>query len=333
MADYERYYLGMDIGSSKTHALIADVAGSIIGAGQGGPGNWEGVGLEGAREAWAAALEAALADGGIGRDRLAAAAYGAAGYDLPSDDGRLRPLVESLGVPGPYFLDNDSLIALRAGTSRPYGVVCIAGSGSTKAGRNWQGKTFRTWGLAGEMGDWGGGADICQAAVGAVARAHKGFDPPTALTGPVLVHFGLPDVEALVESLVRDRVYRIDFTHLVFQAAAAGDQAARSILVRSARALAEATNAVIRGLDMTGDTFELVLAGGVFRGEYPLLRDVLAEAVRAVAPGVQIVRLTAPPVVGAVLLAMETAGLVPADSVRQALIAGAEATLYAGDPG
>jgi len=331
MTDNFSYYLGLDIGASKTHALIVDAAGGIIGAGSGGPGNWEGVGLDGARQSWVAALEAALADGGIGRDRLCAAAYGAAGYDLPSDDGRLRPLVKSLGVPGPFFLDNDSFIALRAGTSRPYGVVCIAGSGSTKAGRNRQGETFRTWGLSGEMGDWGGGGDICYAAIGAVARAHKSIDPPTALTGLLLAHFGLPNVDALVESQIRDCVYRIDFTHLVFQAAADGDTAARTILVRSARALAEATNAVIRGLGMAGESFELVLAGGVFRGEYPLLRDTLTEAVRAVAPGVTVVRLTAPPVVGAALLAMEMAGLAPDENVRHTLIAGAEATLHPSD--
>ncbi len=324
------YFLGIDAGSSKTHALVADASGRVVGLGHAGPGNWEGVGLEGAREAYERAVIMALRSAGMTHSRITAAGYGLAGYDFPSDDRRLRPIVQSLGLPGPFFLDNDSFIALRAGASRPYGVVCIAGSGSTKAGRNRQGQTFRTWGVG--ASDWGGGGDICRAATDAVARAYKGIEPPTALTGPLLAHFGAPDVPTLMEWLTRDGVFRIDFTPLVFEVAASGDPAARGILLRAGHELAKGTNAVIRALGMAGEPFELVLAGGVFQAAYPLLRETLEADVRAVAPQVEVVCLTAPPVVGAVLLAMEAAGLRPADDVRRRLIAGARARLSESPP-
>jgi len=320
------YYLGIDAGNSKTHALIADWRGQAVGLYTAGPGNWESIGLDGAQVVYREALDAVLAEAGLSRADLGAAGYGLAGYDFPSDDARLRPVVESLGVPGPYFLDNDSLIGLRAGTSKPYGVVCISGSGSTKAGRNRRGETFRTWGLAASMGDWGGG-DIAQAAIGAVACAAKGIEPPTALTGPILRHFDVPDVTALLEKLTRAHEYRIDFVPLVFEAAAAGDAAARNILIRAGHDLARSTNAVICALGMADEEFELVLAGSVFKATYPLLVDTLSADVRAVAPRAQIVRLTAPPVVGAVLLAMEAAGLTPDDSVRLRLQAAVQARL------
>lgn len=328
MADgFSGYYLGIDAGNSKTHALIADSRGQAVGLYTAGPGNWESIGLDGARAVYQQALDGALAEAGLRRADLCAAGYGLAGYDFPSDDARLRPVVESLGVPGPCFLDNDSLIGLRAGTSKPYGVVCISGSGSTKAGRNRRGETFRTWGLAASMGDWGGGGDIAQAAIGAVACAAKGIEPPTALTEPILQHFGAPDVTALMEKLTRAHEYRIDFVPLVFEVAAAGDAAARSILIRAGRDLARSTNAVIRALDMADEEFELVLAGSVFKATYPLMVDTLSADVRAVAPRVQIVRLTTPPVVGAVLLAMEAADLTPDDSVRLRLQATVQARL------
>jgi hypothetical protein len=38
-----KYYLGLDIGSSKTHALIADESGQTVGAGLSGPGNHQTV--------------------------------------------------------------------------------------------------------------------------------------------------------------------------------------------------------------------------------------------------------------------------------------------------
>ncbi len=39
-----RYFLGVDVGATKTHALIADEAGAGVGFGAGGPGNHEVVG-------------------------------------------------------------------------------------------------------------------------------------------------------------------------------------------------------------------------------------------------------------------------------------------------
>ena len=41
------YFLGIDIGGTKSHALIADETGRAVGFGQGGPGNHEVVGYEG----------------------------------------------------------------------------------------------------------------------------------------------------------------------------------------------------------------------------------------------------------------------------------------------
>ncbi|NPV67770.1 MAG: ATPase [Anaerolineae bacterium] len=315
------YYFGIDAGNSKTQGLIADSEGHVLALIHAGGGNWEGIGLEGARAVYADVLARALATAGLTINQIAAAGYGLAGYDFPSDDARLRPVIESLGVPGPFFLENDTLIALRAGTSRPYGVVCISGAGSTKAGRNRAGRIFRTWGLASDFGDWGGGGDLCRAALAAVARAEKGISPPTALTAALLAHYGAADVTGLMELISRARVYRNDYTPLIFAVAAAGDPVATEILLHAGQGLARGINAVIRALDMQNEVFELVLAGGVFRAEYPLLRDTLAAEVRAFAPGVEIVRLTAPPVVGAVLLAMDEAGQSPDETIRQRLIA------------
>jgi hypothetical protein len=52
----------------------------------------------------------------------------------------------------------------------------------------------------------------------------------------------------------------------------------------------------------------------------PLLSEPMRETIHAVAPGARFVRLTAPPVVGGVLLAMELAG-VNGYAMRDRLIA------------
>ena len=41
------YYLGADIGSTKTHTLIVDETGRALGFGESGSGNHEDVGYEG----------------------------------------------------------------------------------------------------------------------------------------------------------------------------------------------------------------------------------------------------------------------------------------------
>ena len=64
---------------------------------------------------------------------------------------------------------------------------------------------------------------------------------------------------------------------------------------------------VIRKLGMEEIEFDVVLAGGVIRSDSSFLLDPLEAAVRSVAPRAALVRLDSPPVVGAVLLAMDLA--------------------------
>jgi N-acetylglucosamine kinase-like BadF-type ATPase len=207
-------------------------------------------------------------------------------------------------------------------------VVVIAGTGSTKAGRNRAGETFRTLGLGGDggdWGDWGGGSGITEAAVAAVARAYIGLDPPTILSERLVAHAGMDDVAGLLKGLTREHLELECAAPLVFAAAAVGDAVARAILVRAGRALAAGANLVIRKLGMEGEDFELVLAGGVFRAQEPSLVATLVGEVQAVAPRARPVRLDAPPAAGGVLLAMEAVGLQPDEGVRARLLETARA--------
>src|SRR5438552_1938526 len=74
------------------------------------------------------------------------------------------------------------MVALRAGTDQPYGVVVVAGTGSVVAGRNPAGKVFRTLGLGPTFGDAGSGTEISQAGVSAAAAEFIGRGPATMLT-------------------------------------------------------------------------------------------------------------------------------------------------------
>ena len=85
---------------------------------------------------------------------------------------------------------------------------------------------------------------------------------------------------------------------------------------------------VIRQLGFEELTFEVVMAGSFFDGN-PVLAEVMRETIRPIAPGARLVRLTAPPVVGGVLLGMEQAGE-DVLALREALIQSTQELLKMG---
>src|SRR5689334_6808469 len=117
-------YLGVDGGGSKTFALAADEAGRVIGFGQGSGANHQGRGIDAALDEIGAACRQAL-----GRHTATFASFCLAGADLSPDFAMLRPALQSLGVAAEFDLRNDTWAAMRAGSSHPWGIVVICGSG------------------------------------------------------------------------------------------------------------------------------------------------------------------------------------------------------------
>ena len=78
-----QYFLGVDIGATKSHALIADENGQAIGFGQAGTGNHELVGWDGLQNTLHTITNQALAAAEITKAQIAGAGFGVAGYDWP----------------------------------------------------------------------------------------------------------------------------------------------------------------------------------------------------------------------------------------------------------
>jgi N-acetylglucosamine kinase-like BadF-type ATPase len=317
-----RFFLGVDAGGTKTHALIADHTGRIHGVGVAGAGNWEAVGLDGAARVYADVLAQALDTAGLRAADLRGAGYGLAGMDWPSDEARLTPILAALGVPGPYALVNDAYVALRAGSDEGYGVAAISGTGVVVAGTNRRGEHFRTLAIGGEWGDFGAASDIVDLATRAVGYAYTGRGPATRLAERFVERYGARDVPDLIERLSRGdaRWQGGRLAPLVFATADEGDQVARDVLAAAGRELAQNVVAVARRLDLLAEPFDLVLAGGVFRSRSPFFRDALVAAVRAAAPGARPAQLATTPAIGGVLLAMDAGGEPASGAVRHRLI-------------
>jgi N-acetylglucosamine kinase-like BadF-type ATPase len=319
-----RAVLGVDGGGSKTHALVADERGEVLGFASSGRSNWEDTGLEAAGAALAEAIGGALAAAQVPPGALAASAFGLAGLDWDPDRPMLGALLDPLGLAGPRRLENDSFIALRAGASQPFGVVVIAGTGHVAAGRDPAGRTVRTLGLGPMYGDFGSATDVAEEAVRAMADAYTGRGPATSLSRLLPPLAGCASAEQLLQRLSRGLVPLPEAAPLVLQEAEAGDPACRQIVLHAGASLGESAAVVARRLGLGGQRFELVMAGGLFRSRNRLLEGTLVDTMARQAPQAVPVHLTCRPVVGAALDALDLAGLPTDPGVRDRMVASSE---------
>ncbi|MDH4136224.1 MAG: ATPase [Anaerolineae bacterium] len=314
-----KYFLGVDIGGTKSHALIADETGRALGLGVGGAGNHEVVGYQGLVETLNAITNEALSMAGISKNQLAGAGFGIAGYDWPAEREPTRQAIQTLGLSAPLAFANDTIIGLLAGAAEGWGVAVVAGTGTNCRGRDREGREGRIIGAGSWSGEYGGASELVDKAVQAVALAWTQRGPTTRLTEAFIDLTGATDVMDLLEGLALER-YRLSAAAapIVFQVAAEGDEVAQEIIHWAGHELGSLAIGVIRQLGFEQLDFEVILIGSLFKGS-PTLIETMSATIHAVAPKARLVRLAAPPVVGGVLLGMEQAG-VEYSSIRQTLI-------------
>jgi N-acetylglucosamine kinase-like BadF-type ATPase len=315
-----QFYLGIDVGATKTHALVANHEGEALGFGAAGGGNPEGVGYEGLKSVVAAAAAEALGQAGLTAGDVGGAGFGVAGYDWPSELEPTRAAIDVLGLKAPLAIENDTLIGLMAGAQSGWGIAVVAGTGCNC--RGWDEERQRRGQVTGHSlraGEAAGSGELVQRALQMVAWAWTRRGPETALTEAFVRATGTRDAADLLQEVF---TRRLDLgawaAPLVFEAAAAGDAVAADVIRWAGCELGEMVNAVARQLRFEALEFEVVMVGGLFRGGAPLI-EPLKATVRAVTPRAQFVRLEAPPVVGAVLLGMEAGGQKPSGAVRRRL--------------
>ncbi len=318
------YYLGVDVGATKTHALITDEEGRAVGFGAGGPGNHEIVGYPGLIAALRTATDQALSSASLRKDQIAGAGFGVAGYDWPSERTATLNAIAELGFTAPVNAVNDTIIGLMGGAIEGWGIAVISGTGCNC--RGWDKAHSREGMVTGGgdgMAEYAGATDIVQEAVRAISREWSRRGPATGLTPAFMKLVGAPSPASLLEGLSTDE-YSIDggVAPLVFEVAATGDPVALNLVRWAGRELGELVNGVVRQLEFHSLEFDVVMVGSVFKSG-PLMIEPMRETIHTVAPKARLVRLTAPPVTGAVLLGMQTAG-VDTPPIHKQLLASAE---------
>jgi N-acetylglucosamine kinase-like BadF-type ATPase len=304
-----RYFLGVDIGGTKSHALIADEHGRAVGFAEAGPGNHEVVGYDGLRAVLQAITDAALARAGIQRTEIAGAGFGVAGYDWPSELPPTMEAISALGLNCPIEVVNDTVIGLVAGAEAGWGVALVSGTSNNCWGWDEQHRIGRVIGGGMMFGEHAGSYELVVQAIIAIAKEWTRRGPATALTPAFVEYFGVQDAARLLEGIQLEKLHPgPGLAPLVFQVAEAGDEVARGLIRWAGEELADLARGVIRQLRFQERAFDVVLVGGMFNGG-PMLLEPMKAGILAEAPAARFVRLTVPPVVGAVLLGMEQDGL------------------------
>jgi N-acetylglucosamine kinase-like BadF-type ATPase len=302
-----RTVLAVDGGNSKTDVAIVDEAGRLLAAVRGETSSHQAVGLGRGMERLAALVAEAVARASIDA-RPDLAVYSLAGADTRADVRLLSDALEERGFAADQHIVNDAFGALRAGTDRAWGVVVICGQGVNAAGVAPDGRSVRLDALGEISGDWGGGTDVGWAGLAAAVRARDGRGPRTRLERDVPAHWGLKTPAAVTDAFYNGRIrYRQigELSPVVFAAASAGDPEARKIVDRLADEIVAMAGAMIRRLRLTREDPDIVLAGGVFRTRDAGFYDRIDAGIGAIAPAGRVLRLTAPPVAGAALLALD----------------------------
>jgi len=287
--------VGLDVGGSHSRGRLCE-GGRVLAEAEAGAANAAAVGHEPAERELRALLDRLCT--GSGRDTVVAVCAGVAGADSPAGreqvEDRLRPLLPNARV----LVVHDARLVLPA-VGLEDGIALIAGTGSVAYG--WRGgREARAGGWGHLLGDEGSGYWVVREGIRLALADNDSGRPPGPVARAMLDATGCRDAVELVH------------TFHVQRAPGAWARLAGAVLT-AAPEMAVAAGQELAGLAITVaerlglSRGNLVLAGGLLLHHAAVERAVRQElAVRL--RGLAVVRLTEPPVAGAVRLAEALAG-------------------------
>ncbi len=300
------HVLGLDAGGTKTVCLLADEHGHVVAEARGGGANLQASGELEVEKVLHGAMEEAIGDRPI---VPAAICLGIAGVARPGASAVVRGIMKRIGYQARVLIVNDALVALEAGAPGQPGVVVISGTGSISYGRNAAGEAARSGGWGYVLGDEGSSYWIGRAALRAVLRESDRRGPRTALTDLLLRHFGVAHPQGLIHEVYNANLRPAAIGALaqcVQSAFSAGDAVAVGILPAAVGELEASALSVARRLDLIGQPFAFILAGGIFRA-VPWVQQELERRLPVASPESRVQLLDREPATGAVALALQEA--------------------------
>jgi N-acetylglucosamine kinase-like BadF-type ATPase len=322
----DRLALAVDGGNSKTDLALIREDGALLSVVRGPGSSQHKLGVEGSVEVLGTLLGRAATEAGVEVNHQPVAEVSRvmiAGADLPEEEETLQNALADQGWAPRTEVANDTFAVLRTGTDRGWGVALVCGAGINCVGVAEDGRVARFAALGKITGDWGGGDDVGPDALWAAARSADGRGPKSTLERAVPAHFDLETPLDVARAIHFDQMPYGRLIELapVVLAEASGDPVAREIVERLKAEMVNLTRVAIERLDLHGESFEVVLGGGMFRADGRELIDAVSDGVSEFAPEATVTAIDAHPIVGAALLALDELGSQPAakERIRQSL--------------
>ena len=301
------FFLGVDGGGTKTRFALMDGDRKVLSEAQLGTSYHPEVGLEGVREVLANGTAKVLAGAGIDASRITYAFFG-----LPchGEDAAITPSLDAM--PGPilghdrYTCDNDMVCGWAGSLGAEDGINIVAGTGSIGFGQR-RGRSARAGGWGEAFSDEGSAYWIAMQGLNAYSRMSDGRLPRGPLHTLVNTSLKLENDLDLCAQVygpnARTRGELAQFSPLVAEAAALGDEAAVNVLRRAGHELALIAEALRQKLGFeTGEAVRLSYSGGAFNAG-DVLMTPFREALAAASPAFELCRPLYEPHVGAALYA------------------------------
>lgn len=297
-----RYILGIDQGGSKTHGILAEETGRILGLVR-GPG-LSAPGVDDPVDIVESVVQQLLQETGLRTDQIHTLVAGISGIDWPGDDTAMEQTLRSrLGIEDVQTV-NDCIIALHTGTSNPQSAVLCVGSGANCAVRN--GDDLFVYGFY-VPDEHQGGLALGLWAVQAVMDAEVGLIPETSLKAAILEHLREPSVDALLKRRSECKITTAEYLSLppvLEKCALEGDEVALSIWRKYGKILAGYATTRIRLMGMEEAPVDVVLSGSIFKCRIPEFIGTVIQEILAQVPKAKIIPSVFEPIVGTVVMGL-----------------------------
>jgi len=317
----QQIVIGVDGGGTSTRVALATAGGEILGVGSAGAGNYHDVGVDVVRSNIEQALSQAWLVAEAPRRQADAVFLGLGSVASEEDRNTIRLLAEDLSLArdGNIGVDHDLRIALEGGLVGQPGIIVIAGTGASCFGKAGDGRPWRAGGWGPLLDDVGSSGWLGLQSMIAVVRASDGRGKPTVLSSQVLDALEIKELDQIlyrVDGIGLTRREMAALAKLVTQAAAEGDVVAQEIIAAGVDELAILIGTVADQLDLPSALGEVPVAvtGGLTKAGAVFL-DPLCAAVKRRSPSCKVIEPKLPPVMGAVLIAIQSLGIAPTPEV------------------
>ncbi len=309
-----KYYIGMDGGGTKTHAVIMDENGAVLAEHFAGPSNFQIIGVEKAAETIFTLIEMCCESVECTVTQIAAVGCGLAGAGREGDQKRMENGLKAYSIRKgsslkKVIIESDARAALEGAFHGNAGIILIAGTGSIAFGKDSKGNVHRVGGWGRVLGDEGSGYYVGRLGLTAVTRHLDGRGEKTVLTGMIAKELGLKDQTEIINAVYKNGFDIATVAPFVLNAAEKKDKVCRAIVENAVielswHILVAAEKVSASSKKKVKEKIHVSFIGGLIANDTIITR-LLKQYLAQNFPMIEVIRPMLSPAAGAALLAQK----------------------------